>query len=127
MVSLGDAPDFVEVGEVGIAADDAMRHQRCLQLVCYAFGLMDRKRSSQSRQVLVSFQSTESLGRLICWRRSSARPSQYFAIVSRCGRRSRCHLDVRLRGEARRIAVNIAKRLELLQKIAKISGEHIAQ
>src|SRR6516165_1808770 len=63
MVSLGDAPDFVEVGEVGIAADDAMRHQRCLQLICYAFGLMDRKRSSQSRQVLVSFQSTESLGR----------------------------------------------------------------
>jgi hypothetical protein len=34
MVSLGDAPDFVEVGEVGIAVDDAMRHQRCLQLVC---------------------------------------------------------------------------------------------
>jgi hypothetical protein len=32
-----------------------------------------------------------------------------------------------LRGEARRIAVNIAKLLELLQKIAKISGEHIAQ
>ena len=33
-VSSGDAPDFVEVGEVGIAVDDAMRHQRCLQLVC---------------------------------------------------------------------------------------------
>ena len=29
-----------------------------------AFGLMNRKRSSESRQVLVSFQSTESLGRL---------------------------------------------------------------
>ena len=29
-----------------------------------AFGLMDRKRSFESRQVLVSFQSTESLGRL---------------------------------------------------------------
>jgi hypothetical protein len=28
-----------------------------------AFGLMNRKRSSESRQVLVSFQSTESLGR----------------------------------------------------------------
>jgi hypothetical protein len=54
-------------------------------------------------------------------------PSQYFAIVSRCGRRSRCRLDVRLRGKARRIAVNIAKLPELLQKIAKISGEHIAQ
>jgi hypothetical protein len=32
-----------------------------------------------------------------------------FAIVSRCGSRSRCRFDVRLRGEARRIAVNIAK------------------
>ena len=29
-----------------------------------AFGLMSRKRSSESRQVLVSFQSTESFGRL---------------------------------------------------------------
>jgi hypothetical protein len=28
-----DAPDFVEVGEAGIAVDDAMRHQHCLQLV----------------------------------------------------------------------------------------------
>ena len=28
---LGDAPDFVEVGEAGIAMDDAMRRQRCLQ------------------------------------------------------------------------------------------------
>jgi hypothetical protein len=32
-----------------------------------------------------------------------------------------------LRGEARRIAVNIAKLAGVLQKIAKISGEHIAQ
>jgi hypothetical protein len=32
-----------------------------------------------------------------------------------------------LRGEARRIAVNIAKLPALLQKIAKISGAHIAQ
>jgi len=30
---LGDAPDFVEVGEAGVAVDDAMRHQRCVQLV----------------------------------------------------------------------------------------------
>ena len=29
----GDAPHFVEVGEAGIAVDDAMRRQRCLQLV----------------------------------------------------------------------------------------------
>ena len=29
----GDAPDFVEVGEVGIAMDDAMRRQRRVQLV----------------------------------------------------------------------------------------------
>jgi hypothetical protein len=29
----GDAPDFVEVGEAGIAVDDAMRHQRRVQLV----------------------------------------------------------------------------------------------
>ena len=31
--SLGDAPDFVEVGEAGIAMDDAMRRQRRVQLV----------------------------------------------------------------------------------------------
>ena len=29
----GDAPDFVEVGEAGIAVDDAMRRQRRVQLV----------------------------------------------------------------------------------------------
>jgi hypothetical protein len=28
MEAWGDAPDFVEVGEAGIAVDDAMRHQR---------------------------------------------------------------------------------------------------
>jgi hypothetical protein len=30
---VGDAPDFVEVGEAGIAMDDAMRRQRRVQLV----------------------------------------------------------------------------------------------
>jgi integrase len=30
---LGGAPDFVEVGEAGIAVDDAMRRQRRVQLV----------------------------------------------------------------------------------------------
>ena len=92
-----------------------------------AFGLMNRKRSSESRQVLVSFQSTESLGRLQYAAAVQRNAIAVFAIVSRCGRRSRCRLDVRLSGEARRIAVNIAKLPELLQKIAKISGEHIAQ
>src|SRR6516165_8268989 len=29
----GDAPDFVEVGEAGVALVDAMRHQRYAQLV----------------------------------------------------------------------------------------------
>jgi hypothetical protein len=29
----GDAPDFVEVGEAGVAVGDAMRHERCVQLV----------------------------------------------------------------------------------------------
>ena len=29
----GDAPDFVEVGEAGIAVDHAMRRQRRVQLV----------------------------------------------------------------------------------------------
>ena len=29
----GDAPDFVEVGEAGIAVDDAMRRERHVQLV----------------------------------------------------------------------------------------------
>ena len=29
----GDAPDFVEVGEAGIAMDDAMRRERRVQLV----------------------------------------------------------------------------------------------
>ena len=87
-----------------------------------AFGLMNRKRSSESRQVLVSFQSTESLGRL-----QYAECHRSILPSFQCGRRSRYRLDVRLRGEARRIAVNIAKLPELLQKIAKISGEHIAQ
>ena len=32
-ISGGDAPDFVEVGEAGIAMDDAMRRQRRVQLV----------------------------------------------------------------------------------------------
>ena len=32
-VVIGDAPDFVEVGEAGIAMDDAMRRQRRVQLV----------------------------------------------------------------------------------------------
>ena len=32
-VARGNAPDFVEVGEAGIAVDDAMRHQRCVQVV----------------------------------------------------------------------------------------------
>ena len=32
-LSQGDAPDFVEVGEAGIAMDDAMRRQRRVQLV----------------------------------------------------------------------------------------------
>jgi hypothetical protein len=31
--AMGDAPDFVEVGEAGIAMDDAMRRQRRVQLV----------------------------------------------------------------------------------------------
>jgi hypothetical protein len=30
---MGVAPDFVEVGEAGIAVDDAMRRQRRVQLV----------------------------------------------------------------------------------------------
>jgi integrase len=32
-IAKGDAPDFVEVGEAGIAVEDSMRHLRCLQLV----------------------------------------------------------------------------------------------
>jgi hypothetical protein len=31
--AIGDAPDFVEVSEAGVAVVDAMRHQRCVQLV----------------------------------------------------------------------------------------------
>ena len=93
-----------------------------------AFGLMNRKRSSEEPASACKL-SIDGIPwpPPICRRRSSAMPSQYFASVSRCGRRSRCRLDVRLRGKARRIAVNIAKLPELLQKIAKISGEHIAQ
>jgi hypothetical protein len=33
LLVFGDAPDFVEVGEAGIAVDDAMRRQRRVQLV----------------------------------------------------------------------------------------------
>jgi hypothetical protein len=32
-IAQGDAPDFVEVSEAGVAVVDAMRHQRCVQLV----------------------------------------------------------------------------------------------
>jgi hypothetical protein len=85
---------------------------------------MNRKRSSESRQVLVSFQSTESLAASNMPAAVQRNAIAVFCHVSRCGRRSRCRLDVRLRGKVRRIAVNIAKLPELLQKI---SGEHIAQ
>ena len=90
-----------------------------------AFRLMDRKRSSESRQVLVSFQSTESLGRLQYAGGGPAQCHRSILPSFQCGRRSRCRLYVRLRGAPD--AVNIAKLPELLQKIAKISGEHIAQ
>src|SRR5262249_10149548 len=33
MPDQGDAPDFVEIGEAGVAVIDAMRHQHCVQLV----------------------------------------------------------------------------------------------
>jgi hypothetical protein len=33
ILGVGDAPDFVEVSEAGVAVVDAMRHQRCVQLV----------------------------------------------------------------------------------------------
>ena len=33
LADTGDAPDFVELGEAGIAMDDAMRRQRRVQLV----------------------------------------------------------------------------------------------
>jgi len=84
-----------------------------------AFGLMYRKRSSESRQVLVSFQSTESLGRL---QYAGGGPAQCHGSILPSFHVAADALDVRLRGEARRIALNIAKLPEPLQKIAKISG-----
>jgi hypothetical protein len=59
-----------------------------------AFGLMNRARSSESRQVLVSFHSTEFLGRLH-YAAAVQRNAIAVFFVSRCGRRSRCRLDVR--------------------------------
>jgi hypothetical protein len=56
------APDFVEVGEAGVAVSDAMRHQRCVQLLGDVFALVSCQRGSENRQVLMSFQSTEALG-----------------------------------------------------------------
>jgi hypothetical protein len=53
-------------------------------------------------------------------------PSQYFAIVSVRQTLSVPSLCPLVRSGAPD-AVNIAKLPELLQKIAKISGEHIAQ
>ena len=32
-LTIQDAPDFVEVGEAGVAVSDTMRHQRRVQLV----------------------------------------------------------------------------------------------
>jgi hypothetical protein len=52
---------FVEVGEAGVAVSDAMRHQRCVQLLGDVFALVSCQRGSENRQVLMSFQSTEAL------------------------------------------------------------------
>ena len=88
-----------------------------------AFGLMNRKRSSESRQVLVSFQSTEALGRL---QYAGGGPAQchgsilpsFHVAADALGAVSMSACAVRRAG---------SRWPELLQKIAKISGEDIAQ
>jgi hypothetical protein len=71
--------------------------------------------------VLVSFQSTESLGRLQYAGGGPAQCHRSILPSFQCGRRSRCRLDVRLRGEARRIAVNIAKLPEFCKRLPKLA------
>jgi hypothetical protein len=81
------APDFVEVGEAGVAVSDAMRHQRCVQLLGDVFALVSCQRGSENRQVLMSFQSTEALVASSMPAASSAAPSRHCASASRCDRR----------------------------------------
>jgi len=89
---LRDAPDFVEVGEAGVAVSDAMRHQCCVQLLDDIFALVSCQRGSENRQVLMSFQSTEPWVASSMPAASSAAPSRHCASASRCDRLCKdCH------------------------------------
>jgi hypothetical protein len=95
---LRNAPDFVEVGEAGIAVAWIML---CGVSVVFnslddVLGLMSYECSSENGQVLLGFQSTEAFGCLHhAVRRSSATLSRRFAIASR--RPSRGWRDIGIR------------------------------
>src|SRR2546425_8997303 len=75
----GDAPDFVEVGEAGIAVMMLRGVSVVFNSLGDVLGLVSRKRSSENRQVLVGFQSTEAFG---CLHHAGGGPAQRHRGIS---------------------------------------------
>ena len=77
----GDAPDFVEVGEAGIAVGDAMRRQLACStsFVTTCLAAMSSQRGSERWQVFVGFQPTEALD---CFQHAGCGPAQCHGSIS---------------------------------------------
>lgn len=67
-------PDFVELGEAGIAVEHTMRHRRSLQLHLRRDAWWrERRARSEDWQVFTSFQSTKALA---CLHHAGSRSAQ---------------------------------------------------